>query len=363
MALYESKSADFDTVNPANLSEPFVNPTYGFIHVLPNNDTDYYSLGELQAGDTNTLYVGGAIDEILQVGVTSNTFSPQNEFAQGEQFYSTLGREAALYQTQESGNGPYLEVPYKVITNGPHHVTIQDIGGGSPSGFVDESEPYVITEDPSVAASLTQSYRNGSNDLPEDVSQSCTNDNQTGGPGNERFEPGCGDDTVRGGGGVDQVYGNQGSDSLYGDGGPDLVFGGQGSDAVYGNSGNDQVYGNKADDLVFGGANDDALFGGQGDDQLFGGTGSDTIFGNKGDDAMNGGAGADSFFVDGAGMDRITDFDAGAGDQFGSFFGFDSYNLSDDPTGLEVTWQAGSESGTVIIEGESAASFDSSWLL
>ena len=58
-----------------------------------------------------------------------------------------------------------------------------------------------------------------------------------------------------------------------------------------------------------------------GDDQLFGGGGADTIDGNAGDDTIDGGGGNDRLtggdgfdtFIVSAGLDEITDFNTGAG--------------------------------------------------
>jgi Ca2+-binding RTX toxin-like protein len=184
-----------------------------------------------------------------------------------------------------------------------------------------------------------------------------------GNGGADRILGRAGNDQVYGNQGADQIYGNQGDDFVFGGQGNDFVFGGQGIDEVYGNQGADEIYGNKGNDLLFGGQDDDLLFGGQDNDQLFGNKGDDSLWGNVGDDTLNGGTGSDEFVLNGGGSDRIQDFDASEGDRFGHFSGFDRFDLADVADGLEVEWQAGSDSGEVILEGLDRADFDNSWLL
>jgi Ca2+-binding RTX toxin-like protein len=77
------------------------------------------------------------------------------------------------------------------------------------------------------------------------------------------------------------------------------------------NADHDQIDGSKADDH---------LSGGGGKDILNGGAGNDLINGGKGDDVLTGGAGTDTFVfshgpIDGAGIDRITDFNRKVGEK------------------------------------------------
>lgn len=62
------------------------------------------------------------------------------------------------------------------------------------------------------------------------------------------------------------------------------VLGGAGDDSVIGGDGDDIASGNGGDDTLFGGAGDDMLMGGEGDDFLTGDAGVDTLDGGEGDD-------------------------------------------------------------------------------
>ena len=127
---------------------------------------------------------------------------------------------------------------------------------------------------------------------------------------------GDGDDTLMGGAGFDYLQGNAGADSEAGGAGDDWVVGGQGNDQLSGGDGNDVVYANLGDDTLAGDAGNDWVRGGQGNDLLTGGAGDDWLSGDKGDDTISGGAGADIFHSFGdAGLDRVTDFNAGEGDR------------------------------------------------
>jgi len=128
---------------------------------------------------------------------------------------------------------------------------------------------------------------------------------------------GSGDDLVYGGAGADYVNGNQGRDTIDGgSGGVDWLLGGQGDDLVTAHAGQVIINGNLGDDTVTGGRDDDMVRGGQGADLIQGGDGNDNLFGDRGNDTITGGAGADTFHFSAAGgHDRITDFNAGAGDR------------------------------------------------
>jgi Ca2+-binding RTX toxin-like protein len=124
-----------------------------------------------------------------------------------------------------------------------------------------------------------------------------------------------GDDSISGGSGFDDINGNQGNDTAHGNGGDDWVVGGKGDDLLYGDAGNDQVLGNLGNDTLDGGIGDDTIRGGQGDDVIFGGPGNDFLSGDRGNDTLTGGPGADIFHSSqGAGIDRVLDFNAGEGD-------------------------------------------------
>lgn len=185
-----------------------------------------------------------------------------------------------------------------------------------------------------------------------------------------------GQDTIFGYGGDDEIYGNRGNDVIDGGSGNDRLFGGQnggeptadvngllkmqdGTETVSGGSGNDLIYGNFGRDILNGGADDDTLFGGQGDDDLDGGFGDDVLWGSRGDDNLTGGFGADTFFMNGGGTDRITDFDQIDGDRL-AWIVTPDYEVVGNAAGLAVTWGDGN---AVIIEGAAPEQFDTDWIL
>jgi Ca2+-binding RTX toxin-like protein len=149
----------------------------------------------------------------------------------------------------------------------------------------------------------------------------------TGATTRNTLRGGEGDDTVTGGEDFDDINGNQGEDVVSGGAGGDWVLGGQGNDVVHGGyvdnyedanlrDGADLLNGNLGNDTCDGGSGADTVRGGQGDDSLTGGQGEDALYGDLGDDMLSGGQGADRFHLSGeAGVDRVTDFDFGAGDR------------------------------------------------
>ena len=141
-------------------------------------------------------------------------------------------------------------------------------------------------------------------------------DRLVGGGGANLLRGEGGNDVLLGGGEFDDLHGNTGADTLYGADGGDWVVGGQGSDLLYGDQGGDIVVGNLGADTLFGGDGDDRMHGGQENDVLDGGAGADFVTGDRGADTVHGGAGADTFhFFDGAGIDRVMDFNYGEGDR------------------------------------------------
>jgi hypothetical protein len=189
-----------------------------------------------------------------------------------------------------------------------------------------------------------------------------------------------GDDTIIGGAGIDEIYGNLGNDRLRGQDGDDLLFGGQnggeptldrwgrlkqqqGVETLAGGDGDDLIYGNFGAEELYGGLGDDTMFGGQGNDTMFGAAGSENLWGGTGNDVMTGGGGANTFYLDGGGSDRIVDFNADEGDLFGSFRGFDSYEVVGHPDGLAVLWTLDGQEEKVVIESQSSDDFSADWLL
>jgi uncharacterized protein YkwD len=109
----------------------------------------------------------------------------------------------------------------------------------------------------------------------------------------------AGAQTVNGTTGADTMTGRDGIDRLNGGTGNDWLFGGVGNDALLGAAGADTLLGSLGRDNLNGGAENDLLVGGEGVDVLTGGTGADRF----------------RFLAATDRGDRITDFDAAAGDR------------------------------------------------
>lgn len=140
------------------------------------------------------------------------------------------------------------------------------------------------------------------------------NDILSGGDGADNISGEAGNDTITGGIGNDTLSGGDGNDNISGDAGDDTIFGGAGTDTLSGGDGNDTISGDADADTITGGAGNDILLGGSGNDNISGGTGNDTITGGTGNDTLTGGDGFDTFTYNaGDGIDVITDFNTGAG--------------------------------------------------
>jgi Ca2+-binding RTX toxin-like protein len=195
--------------------------------------------------------------------------------------------------------------------------------------------------------------------------------------GGDTIQGGLQADLLLGQGGNDSMNGSGGSDTLVGDTGSDTLDGGSGRDRLIGGSGDDlYTVGQRGDAVVEradegddsvassvsltlakhvedlflqgsdnlsgtgnglanviegtignntlkGAAGDDVLGGNAGRDRMFGGDGADTLNGGSGRDVLSGNAGADTFVylrladspASEDGRDRISDFDAAAGDR------------------------------------------------
>nr|WP_321443437.1 Ig-like domain-containing protein [uncultured Cohaesibacter sp.] len=88
------------------------------------------------------------------------------------------------------------------------------------------------------------------------------------------------------------------------------IYGGGGDDILWSNDGDDMVYGNADDDIIDGGPGNDHIEGGRDNDRLSGGSGNDTFR-----------------FMEGDGIDIITDFETGAG--AGDVIDLTDYGFSD----------------------------------
>ncbi|MCE9666121.1 VCBS domain-containing protein, partial [Halomonas sp. M5N1S17] len=120
-----------------------------------------------------------------------------------------------------------------------------------------------------------------------------------------------------------------------------------------GDEGNDILISSGVGTTLIGGGGNDHFYGGMGDDVLIGGSGNDVMTGGGGANTMTGGGGNDIFIfrpVDGGGVDTITDFTVGLGEDA------DTLVLSDlldgyDPENslLEAFVQVREEEGNTVI--------------
>lgn len=93
------------------------------------------------------------------------------------------------------------------------------------------------------------------------------------------------------------------------------IEGGERADRLRGTEAGEPIDGRPGDDTLVGLGGPDTLRGGRGRDVIDGGLGDDLLNGGREDDVLTGGPGADVFnSFAGAGTDRVTDFDAAAGD-------------------------------------------------
>ena len=96
---------------------------------------------------------------------------------------------------------------------------------------------------------------------------------------------------------------------------------------LYGAGGGDKLVGGGGKDFVGGGESGDDLYGSSGDDKLSGDNGHDYINGGLDNDTLSGGLGYDHFvFVNGDGLDTITDFVAG--DLSGDYIELTGYGIA-----------------------------------
>ncbi|ACG77706.1 endo-1,3-1,4-beta glycanase [Phenylobacterium zucineum HLK1] len=184
-------------------------------------------------------------------------------------------------------------------------------------------------------------------------------DTLQGGGGSDTLRGGDGADLIYGGDSFDDTHGNWGEDTIYGGGGGDWVVGGQGNDRLFGEDGGDAVLGNLGNDTLDGGAGNDVVRGGQGHDLIQGGDGDDFIAGDRGDDTLSGGAGADVFHsFQGAGLDRILDFNAAEGDRVQVLAGT-PWSVSQVGADTVVTLGAGD---AIVLVGVSAYALPEGWI-
>jgi len=138
-----------------------------------------------------------------------------------------------------------------------------------------------------------------------------------GDPGDDSLSGGGGADSLNGGFGRDTLSGGAGDDTLGDMGSPGVMRGGDGNDSVLGSLEPETIEGNAGNDTLDGSViGGDTIRGGQGDDLIRGGQLADFLAGDRGADTLTGGAAADTFHAwSGAGLDRVTDFNAAHGDR------------------------------------------------
>ena len=167
----------------------------------------------------------------------------------------------------------------------------------------------------------------------------------SGGDGADTLDGGSGNDTLKGGGGADVLIGGAGIDTLdysqspisgswgvavsllygyaeYGDANSDtfsgienitgssyqdFLVGDNGANFLRGMNGHDDLFGEDGDDRLEGNAGDDSIEGGAAPIRCYGGSGLDPLYGGSGLDILIGGTGDDRYYIDGAGVDAITE--------------------------------------------------------
>ncbi len=140
------------------------------------------------------------------------------------------------------------------------------------------------------------------------------NDALNGMAGNDTLIGGAGNDTLDGGSGNDVLQGGTGNDTYVVDSGDSVVeFASEGTDTVR-TAVAAYTLGANVENLTYTGASAFAGTGNGLNNFITGGGGNDTLTGGLGNDTLSGGAGDDHFvFVNGDGLDIVTDFTAGDG--------------------------------------------------
>lgn len=207
------------------------------------------------------------------------------------------------------------------------------------------------------------------------------NDTLVGTNGANALRGGLGDDILRGGAGDDLLMGGAGANQLHGQAGADTVsyedvIGRRVAinletgttylaasldtltniENLIGTDMDDVLVGSAVANTLRGGAGNDDLRGGGGNDILLGGMGADRLFGGLGDDTFRGGGvdgAVDTFvFADGAGVDRILDWESGVDLlDVTAITGVSDFNdvTVDQSSGTDTVISAGAE--TIILAG------------
>lgn len=139
-------------------------------------------------------------------------------------------------------------------------------------------------------------------------------------------------------------------DDVVGSSRPDVIRGYGGADKLKGGGGRDRLEGDNGADV---------LRGERGDDVLKGGAGGDVLVGGRGADRMIGGQGADEFRLsNGAGPDRIVDFETGR-DKLVFRSGASSFDdLEISQRGDDLVIEYGRRADQVVLRDVDASEFD-----
>jgi len=317
------------------------------VNVMSGNGTDFISL----SSGNDTINSGGGNDT-LNGGLGADTLNGGSGVDTVDYSDSTSG--VTVFTSGRSSRGGEAQ--------GDRLTDIENITGS------DQQDQIVLN----ASSSVDNTVNGGDGDDRIRERDGGTN-NLNGEDGDDNIFGGADRDIINGGNDSDNLFGGGGRDTL--DGGTDLVrdalFGGSGDDILIGRGGNDALRGNTGDDMLFGGTGNDNLQGGNQNDELFGGNGVDVLDGGSGNDILNGGTGNDRLtgggsndifiFENGSGIDRITDFNFGSGDQIDlSDFGladFDAVMALATQTGDDVRIQLDGDD-RLILQDTTLASLD-----
>ena len=142
-------------------------------------------------------------------------------------------------------------------------------------------------------------------DTDQDFTGGSGDDELTTGSGDDRIRGNDGDDVILAGGGDNVVNAGTGDDEVTTEQGADIIVGGAGNDVISSGSGDDRVSGGTGNDEITAGDGADIIAGQDGDDMIMGQGGADQIYDGNGNDTADGGSDND-IFVAGAGNDTFT---------------------------------------------------------
>lgn len=245
-----------------------------------------------------------------------------------------IGVHVAIQDDDTSSANAYTDVRYAVRMEELAHSALFSPAVFSPVFLTDQSVHFLAADGPhSVSGSRLTAYSlTMGGPFGDQIDGSISNSGfwADGGDGPDSLAGSRSDDHLAGGEGDDTISGNGGDDEISERSGSNLLRGGDGNDTIVGGTGFDDINGNKGNDVIDGGAGgrdplvggqgadagQEIIRGGQGNDVLLGGAGADWLSGDRGSDTITGGTGADVFHsASGAGLDRVTDFNAAEGDR------------------------------------------------